>query len=106
MLIELRIPESLVDGLDAYTTRNFAGFLQAVLNRRVVGGLRYGDRPQRRQKYLTRLKKELRAYAANGNFEQLLNIAVYCFLESETPENKKFHFDATVESVTREETEL
>jgi hypothetical protein len=51
---------------------------------------------------MTRLLKEVQHYKANGNFEQLLNVAVYCFLESSAPENKKFHFDATVDSVTRE----
>ena len=76
-------------------------FLRLLSNRKYVGGLRYGP-PRKKQKYLTRMKKELKAYEVSGNMEQLLNIAVYCFLESEAPENKKFHFDNTVDSVTRE----
>ena len=49
------------------------------------------------------MKRELRAYIQDGNFEQLLNIAVYCFLESAAPENPKLHFDPTADSVTRAE---
>lgn len=75
-------------------------FLQLMTNRKQVGGLRYGP-PAKKQKYLSRMKKELAAYEKTGNMEQLLNIAVYCFLESEAPENRKFHFDNTVDSVTR-----
>ena len=100
MTIELFIPDSLK--LDEQTTVEFKAFLQAVVNRRCVGVLRYGDKSVRKKKYMTRLLKEVQHYKANGNFEQLLNVAVYCFLESSAPENKKFHFDATVDSVTRE----
>ncbi len=74
------------------------------MDRRQIGHLRYEHRnggPVRRQKYMTRIKKELAAYERDGNAEQLFNIAVYCYLETRAPENKKFHFDATVESVTR-----
>lgn len=101
MVIELKIPDSIA--LDLATTLDFKMFLQAVVNRRCVGALRYGDRPQRRQRYLSRLTKELEAYRADGNYEQLLNIAVYCFLESVTPENRKFHFDPAAASVTRDQ---
>ena len=101
MIIELRIPNSI--SLDLEVTQEFTVFLQAVVNRRCVGALRYGDKPQARQKYLTRLRKELQVYRQSGNFEQLLNIAVYCFLESAAPENKKFHFDPAAASATREE---
>ncbi len=78
----------------------FVSFLQRMMNRRQVGYTRYGA-TQKRQQYLTRMKKELVAYEQTGNMEQLLNIANYCFLESFAPENKKFHFDNSVESVTR-----
>lgn len=44
---------------------------------------------------------ELKAYKKTGNEEHLLNIANYCHLESFAPENKKFHYDNTVDSVTR-----
>lgn len=75
-------------------------FLQMMVNRISVGFLRYG-RARKSQKYLTRMKKELAAYERTGNAEQLINIANYCALEMITPENKKFHFDATVESIVR-----
>lgn len=101
MTIELQIPDSVP--LNPRVTREFRAFLQAVVNRRCVGALRYGDHPVKRQKYMTRLSKELRAYRKDGNAEQLMNIAVYAFLESAAPENKKLHWDATVDSVTRAE---
>jgi len=97
----IEIPDSVT--LDMRTTMEFRAFLQGMTNRRVVGALRYGDRPNSRQKYLTRLKKELKAYEKDGNFEQLLNIAVYAFLEGYSPQNLKFHFDPNAESVTRKE---
>lgn len=80
----------------------FKAFLQGMTNRRIVGGMRYGP-IRARKKYMTRLSKELRAYRLNGNMEQLLNIAVYAYLEAYAPENKLFHFDNTVDSVTRTE---
>jgi hypothetical protein len=78
----------------------FKSFLQGILDRRIVGGMRYGP-IKKKQKYLTRLSKELKSYREEGNMEQLLNIAVYCYLEAYAPENKKFHWDPTVDSVTR-----
>jgi hypothetical protein len=48
-----------------------------------------------------RLELELKEYKITGNNEHLLNVAVYCWLESMAPENKRFHFDATVDSATR-----
>jgi hypothetical protein len=80
--------------------RQFKEFLQMITNRRAVGELRYGA-PKAIQNYMTRMEKEMKAYRKTGNQEQLINIAVYCFLESVTPENPKFHFDNTAESVTR-----
>lgn len=101
MTLELHIPDSIP--LDPQTTANFRGFLQAVVNRRCVGVLRYGDKPRAKQRYMDRGGREWREYRRTGNFEHLLNVAVYCFLESEAPQNKRFHFDAGVGSVTREE---
>jgi hypothetical protein len=101
LILELKIPDSIP--LDPKIMVEFKSFLQAVVNRKCVGVLRYGNIPDKRKRYLTRLKKELLTYKTTGNFEQLLNIAVYCFLESYAPENKKFHFDPKAASVTRKE---
>jgi|SRR5579863_4306171 len=99
MEITLRIPDSIK--LDKNTTSEFVTFLQQVVNRRCVGAVRYGDRPRKEQKYMTRLGMEVKAYKKTGNREQLLNVAVYAFLESFAPEHPKHHHDATVDSVTR-----
>lgn len=93
------LPENVK--LDKPTTAKFVDFLQKMANRRAVGALRYGDKPDPDQQYLRRLKRELRAYEASGNIEQLINIAVYCFLESAAPQNPKAHFDPTAPSATR-----
>lgn len=78
----------------------FSEFLQRLANRVSVGYQRYGTiKPE--AKYMSRLTEELKVYKKTGNMEQLLNIAVYAFLESYAPENKKFHFDANVDSATR-----
>lgn len=79
---------------------NFMNFVQRMANRIIVGHLRYGT-PKREQQYMSRAFAELRAYKKTGNMEQLYNVANYCWLESIAPENKKFHFDDTVDSVTR-----
>jgi hypothetical protein len=78
----------------------FKIIVQSMLNRLIVGEIRYGP-PRKRQKYMTRLLKEAEAYKQTGNAEQLINIANYCILEWIAPEHPKHHFDATVESVTR-----
>jgi hypothetical protein len=100
MEIKLYYPE--ID-IDSQELQEFKGFVQAMFNRRFVGSLRYGKKATSRQKYMTRLGKELAAYRRDGNLEQLFNIAVYAALESMAPENKKFHFNPTVYSVTRGE---
>lgn len=87
--------------LDKEVTEKFIGFLQMMSNRRGFGAARYGDRPVKTQGYMTKLEKEFKSYKKEGNMEQLLNVAVYAFLESFAPENKKFHFDPYRESVTR-----
>lgn len=101
MKIELtvEIPDSI--SLDLLTIMEYKMFLQAMLFRRIQGGMRYGDRPKKRQQYMTRLKKELDHYIDTGNHEQLLNIANYAFLESVAPQNPKYHWNNTVDSVTR-----
>lgn len=100
MKLELNVVDSL---LNYWWPRHVECkiFLQMQVNRLLVGSQRYG-RPKKSQKYLTRLTKELRAYRKTGNMEQLINIANYALLESIAPENPRFHFDATAESVTRE----
>lgn len=80
----------------------FGLFSQRQANRIIMGEHRHGP-PKRKKRYLDRLKKELKAYERTGNMEHLLNIANYCFLESEKPQHKKFHFNATVDSETRKE---
>lgn len=78
----------------------FLPFVQAMANRLIQGFTRYGP-PDPEKKYMTRMKLELTAYRRTGNMEHLYNIANYCVLEAAAPENKKFHFDGTAESVTR-----
>lgn len=95
----LRVPASIP--LDPTQSVELEAFLQSVINRFYVGAMRYGI-PHRRKQYMTRITKEMEVYQKSGNFEQLLNTAVYCFLESLAPENKKFHFDPTAASATRE----
>ena len=102
MVIEIKVVDDLVDKLPTKESIEFQWFLQLMQNRRLVGGMRYGP-INYKKKYMTRLNKELRAYREAGNAEQLINIAVYAFLEFYAPENKKFHFDNTVDSVTRKD---
>lgn len=75
-------------------------FLQLVVNRIVQGHYRYGP-PRKSRKYRKRMRLELGEYDRTGNFENLLNSAVYHWLESMAPQNKKFHFDNTADSATR-----
>ena len=103
MKIELDIPDSLADKLNASSLAYFERFLQWMVNRRVVGALRYEGPggPDRRNQYMRRLSLELRKYRKSGNFEQLLNIANYAFLESSAPQHPHFHFDPESASATR-----
>lgn len=71
-----------------------------MLNRLIQGYVRYGV-AKVEQRYMTRLIMEVRAYKKFGNAEQLYNIANYALLESIAPENKRFHLDSSVDSVTR-----
>jgi|SRR5579863_4391619 len=98
MIFEIRYPDSITTQQKENIA--FKDFLQKMTNRLAVGSVRYGP-PDSRKQYLSRLKAEVKAYSKSGNAEQLFNIAVYAFLESYAPENKKAHFDPTVGSVTR-----
>jgi hypothetical protein len=95
---EISIPDSLA--VPEAEMHHFKLFLQRLTNRRAQGWARYG-KINRRQRYMSRLIAEAQAYKKSGNREQLLNIAVYCFLESYAPENLKAHFDNEIGSVTR-----
>lgn len=107
MTLEIKIPDKLAQKMPEEVLENFRGFLQLLANRRAHGWAQYErhrfGRPERRQRYARRLKREVRVYDKTGNFEHLLNVAVYCHLESEAPENPRFHFEANVDSVTRED---
>lgn len=76
-------------------------FMQRMIFRLAQGHAQYGP-PERRKNYMTRIEKEINAYKKSGNCELLYNIANYCWLESQAPQNKKFHYDQTVGSVTRD----
>ena len=78
----------------------FHDFAQKMANRLMQGFCRYGG-PNKSQKYWTRMKLEMQAYNKTGNAEYLINIANYCHLENYAPEHPKFHYDQTVDSVTR-----
>lgn len=117
MKLIIEIPESLEQTRSEMDWVYWKSFLQAMTNRYCQGACRYG-KPSTRQKYLKRLIMEISTYEGDyngilemyqslktdsnaGNFEQLLNVAVYCFLESQAPQHPRFHFDNGVESVTR-----
>lgn len=80
--------------------KQFLKFVQEMAFRLMQGFCRYGE-AKKEQMYMTRMTMEMKHYKRTGNMESLFNIANYCLLESITPENKKFHWDAKVESVTR-----
>jgi hypothetical protein len=98
LTLTIEVPDSLSINHDKI--KIFRVFTQSMMNRLLVGELRYGS-PKKKQRYLTRLKKEIEHYNSNGNAEQLINIANYCVLEWIAPEHPKHHFDNTIESVTR-----
>ena len=84
------------DGIRHYAIR----FMQAMISRLAQGHYRYGV-PNRREKYLTKIKLEIEAYEKQGNIEHLFNAANYCLLETIAPEHKKSHADPYAPSVTR-----
>jgi len=86
--------------LSKRTEEGFRGFVNKMSKRIAQGHARYGH-PNKDKKYMTRLVLEVNAYKKTGNLEHLINAANYCFLEHLEPENKRFHFDATVDSATR-----
>jgi hypothetical protein len=96
MLLDLWVS----DKLKGHNYKHVVQFMQMMINRLLVGHVRYGA-PKKEQNYMTRMLMEYKAYKRTGNMEHLINIANYCWLESEAPENKNFHFDAKVESATR-----
>jgi len=96
-MAELKLWASDKVNLDYESFRHFA---QMMVNRVIVGDLRYG-KPVAEKRYLTRLKAELKRYGKTGNQEHLVNIANYCWLEKNWPEHKKAHHDDKVGSVTR-----
>lgn len=50
---------------------------------------------------MKRMTIEFQEYRRTGNGEHLFNIANYCILESVAPQNKKYHLNTLVDSVTR-----
>lgn len=121
MKLIIEVPDSLEYTRTEMDWVYWKSFLQAMTNRYCQGACRYG-KPSTSQNYAKRLFLELETYLGmynvftgvytqfdkrwkksntSGNFEQLLNIAVYCFLESEAPQHPRFHFDNRVKSVTR-----
>ncbi len=99
MTLTLNIPDTIHLKNNA---EDYRGYLQAMLNRVLVGELRYGP-PDRRKRYMRRMILELKAYRRDGNFEQLLNLCNYAYLESVAPENRKLYFDPAAASATRDE---
>lgn len=99
-ILELKLPGTLP--IPFQDLVEFRAFMQQCLNRAGVGNLRYGP-PAVRKKYMTRIRKEFRAYTKTGNAEHLFNIAVYCWLETVQPQHRNQHWDDTAESATRGE---
>jgi len=82
----------------------FIQFTQQIANRLAQAYPRYESEHgglHKSQRYMTRLGLELRAYRKTGNREHLLNISAYAYLESQAPENARFHYDQSAGSVTR-----
>lgn len=100
-ILRLEVPQEAA-GQTKERIQVFRFFCQAMLNRITVGFYRYGQ-GSKKQKYLTRLNKEIASYNKTGSAEQLFNIANYCYLEWMYPEHPKHHFDNTAESVTRDQ---
>ena len=83
----------------------FRVFAQSLVNRLIVGELRYGP-GSKKQKYLTRLIKTIEVYKSTGNAEYLFDIANYAFLEFIFPEHPKHHFNPEAQSATRQEKDV
>lgn len=88
---------------------DFIKFVQQAANRLAFGHPRYEAPrpwgtwrgPKKENRYMSRMEAELKAYKRTGNAEHLRNIFNYAWLETRAPENRKFHWDNTVDSVTR-----
>lgn len=98
-MVNLFVPEGIP--LKGFKIEIFKMFAQGMLNRLVVGELRYGP-TDKRQRYDLRAAKEMKAYKETGNAEHLINIANYCVLEWIAPGHPKHYFDSKVDSVTRD----
>lgn len=81
----------------------FQEFLQKQANRLIQGVYQYDNgKPNRRAKFLTRLRAELDEYERTGNRALLPNISNYAFLEDMKPEHPKAHYKELRKSVTRD----
>lgn len=96
----MNLPVFVSDKLGVDHVKEFQAFIQKMASRRDQGFCRYGP-ADASQHYLSRLRDEIKAYGKTGNCEQLLNIAVYAFLESVAPQHDNFHHDPTAASVNR-----
>lgn len=88
------------DKIDMPNKHLLVKFLQKVVNRAIQGHCQYGA-PHRDKRYMSRKEVESESYRKTGNIEHLLNEAVYAWLETVAPENKKSHFNPLVDSATR-----
>jgi hypothetical protein len=99
MKVTLEWPEG-VAGRGSFNKR----FLQMMLNRLVVGHIRYGS-PKRAEgppkEYLKRGEAEIREYKGTGNKEYLINAANYMMLEFMEPSHPGAHHNREVGSSTR-----
>jgi hypothetical protein len=73
--------------------RKLTRFLQAMVDRLLVGFHRYGD-PDAGLDYLRRIKESIDRYEATGNLEHLVDAANYCWLEFGWPLHPEAHFEA------------
>lgn len=78
----------------------FVSYVQFMVNRLLVGGVRYGP-ANRHQQYADRAIAELKVYKKTGNQEHLINASNYGFLEMQAPSVDGVYFDNGVDSATR-----
>lgn len=98
MILTLRLLDSIP--LPPDEEKSYHVFLQRMVNRVLVGRVRYGP-INRNKQYIKRLQLEIKEYEKTGNAEHLYNAANYAFLESYSPSHPKFHLNATTDSATR-----
>ena len=73
-------------------------FFQLMINRLIMGGLRYGVHCTKGKKKYDRvasIKKRLEAYNKTGNMEHLVDIANEALCEYTDPSHPKAHFQAS-----------